>query len=193
MFTGIVSAVGVVVEAGANRLGIEHAATCRRLKVGASVAVNGCCLTVVRRAGGAFFMDVVPETQRRTDLGMLRPGSPVNLELPLAAGALLDGHLVQGHVDDTAEVRLVVPMAAGREVTITLPAQLRNFVVEKGSIAVDGVSLTVAGLDEPAGTFTVALVPHTLAATIADLYGPGTLVNLEADIIARYVARNLRR
>ncbi|HEV2034368.1 MAG TPA: riboflavin synthase [Candidatus Dormibacteraeota bacterium] len=193
MFTGIISAVGVVVEAGANRLGIEHAATSRRLKVGASVAVNGCCLTVVRRAGAAFFMDVVPETQRRTDLGTLRPGSRVNLELPLAAGGLLDGHLVQGHIDATAAVKQAIRVAAGREVTIELPVQLRDFVVEKGSIAVDGVSLTVAGLDEPAGTFTVALVPHTLAATIADGYGPGTVVNLEADIIARYVARNLRR
>ncbi len=193
MFTGIVSAVGIVVEAGTNRVGIEHAATCRRLKVGASIAVNGCCLTVVGKEGGAFFMDVVPETLRRTDLGTLRPGSRVNLELPLAPSGLLDGHLVQGHVDATASVRLVVPVAVGREVTIDLPVQLRDFVVEKGSIAVDGVSLTVSGMDKPAGTFTVALVPHTLAATIADRYGTGTLVNLEADIIARYVARNLRR
>ena len=193
MFTGIVSAVGMVVEAGANRLGIEHAATGRRLRVGASVAVNGCCLTVVDHEGGAFFMDVVPETQRRTNLGTLKPGSRVNLELPLAAGGLLDGHLVQGHVDETASVRLVIPVAAGTEVTFDLPVQLRDFVVEKGSIAVDGVSLTVAGLDEAAGTFTVALVPHTLAVTIAGGYRPSNLVNLEADIIARYVARNLRR
>lgn len=138
-------------------------------------------------------MDVVPETQRRTNLGTLKPGSRVNLELPLAAGGLLDGHLVQGHVDDTASVRLVIPVAAGTEVTFDLPVQLRDFVVEKGSIAVDGVSLTVAGLDEAAGTFTVALVPHTLAVTIAGGYRPSNLVNLEADIIARYVARNLRR
>lgn len=193
MFTGIISAVGVVVEAGTNRLGIEHAATCRRLKVGASAAVNGCCLTVVDKEGGAFFMDVVPETLRRTNLGALRPGTRVNLELPLAAGGLLDGHLVQGHVDDTAAVRLVVAVAAGSEVTIDLPGPLRDFVVEKGSITVDGVSLTVAGLAEDAATFTVALVPHTLAVTIAGGYEPGTLVNLEADIIARYLARNLRR
>ena len=193
MFTGIVSAVGVVVEAGTNRLGIEHAATCRPLKIGSSVAVNGCCLTVVRKEGGAFFMDVVPETLRRTNLGTLKKGSRVNLERPLAAGGLLDGHLVQGHVDDTATVRLVAAVAAGSEVTIDLPDQLRAFVVEKGSITVDGVSLTVAELADVAGTFTVALVPHTLAVTIAGGYGPGTRVNLEADIIARYVARNLRR
>jgi riboflavin synthase len=193
MFTGIVSAVGVVVEAGRNRLGIQHAATARKLTIGASVAVNGCCLTVVGRKSGAFFVDTVPETLRRTDLGALRPKSRVNLELPLAADGLLDGHLVQGHVDATATVKAVSRAAAGREVTIRLPKQLRNFVVEKGSIAVDGVSLTVAGLDDRAGTFTVALVPHTLKATIADRYRPGTVVNLEADVIARYVARNLRR
>ncbi len=193
MFTGIVSAIGIVVEARGNRLGIKNQATGRRLKVGASVAVNGCCLTVVKKEGGAFFADVVPETLRRTNLGTMQLGSRVNLELPLSAGALLDGHLVQGHVDATASVRRVVPVAAGREVTIELPVPVRDFVAEKGSIAVDGVSLTVAGLDEPAGTFTVALVPHTLAATIADGYTTGTLVNIEADIIARYVARNLRR
>lgn len=193
MFTGIVSAVGIVVEAGSNRLGIEHAATSRKLKIGASVAVNGCCLTVVKKAGGSFFVDVVPETLRRTDLGALKPGSRVNLELPLVANGLLDGHLVQGHVDATATVKAVAAVAAGREVTIELPTQLHDFVVEKGSIAVDGVSLTVAGLSDRAGTFTVALVPHTLEATIADRYRAGSVVNLEADVIARYVARNLRR
>jgi riboflavin synthase len=193
MFTGIVSAVGVVVETGPNRLGIQHAATARKLTIGASVAVNGCCLTVVSKKGAAFFVDVVPETLRRTDLGALKLKSRVNLELPLAANGLLDGHLVQGHVDTTATVKAISPAAAGNEVTFRLPEQLREFVVEKGSIAVDGVSLTVAGLNDRAGTFTVALVPHTLQATIADRYRPGTVVNLEADVIARYVARNLRR
>jgi len=193
MFTGIVSAVGVVIEAGSNRLAIEHAATCRRLKIGSSVAVNGCCLTVVKRKGAAFLVDVVPETLRRTDLGALKAGSRVNLELPLAADGLLDGHLVQGHVDATGKVRAVADVTAGREVEIELPAELREFVVEKGSIAVDGVSLTVAALDERAGSFTVALVPHTLKVTIANRYRRGTVVNLEADVIARYVARNLRR
>lgn len=192
MFTGIVSAVGKVVEAGTNRLGIDHAATARLLKIGASVAVNGCCLTVVEKKAGVFFMDVVPETLRRTDLGSLGVGSPVNLELPLTTGGLLDGHLVQGHVDATAKVKQVALAAAGREVTIELPDHLSNFVVEKGSIAVDGVSLTVAGIDEVAATFTVALIPHTLASTIADGYKMGSIVNLEADIVARYVARNLR-
>jgi riboflavin synthase len=193
MFTGIVSAVGKVVEAGSGRLAIEHAGTARRLKTGASVAVNGCCLTVVKKAGAAFFMDVVPETLRRTDLGSLRVGSRVNLELPLGTSGLLDGHLVQGHIDATAEVVRVAVVASGREVTIELPTHLRDFVVEKGSIAVDGVSLTVAALDGGAASFTVALIPHTLASTIAEGYEKGSVVNLEADIVARYVARNLRR
>src|SRR4030081_687494 len=102
MFTGIVSAVAKVVKAERGRIGIEHASVARRLKIGGSVAVNGCCLTVVRKSGAGFFADVVPETLRRTNLGALRPGVEANLELPLGAASLLDGHLVQGHVDATA-------------------------------------------------------------------------------------------
>jgi riboflavin synthase len=193
MFTGIVSAVGVVVEAGPNRLGIQHAATARKLTIGASVAVNGCCLTVVRKRGAAFFMDVVPETQRRTNLGRLKPTSRVNLELPLSANGLLDGHLVQGHVDATTKIAWIKGVAAGLELAIKMPKELRQFLVEKGSIAVDGMSLTIAGVDDTHGTFSVALIPHTLAVTIAGDYIAESVVNLEADIVARYVARNLRR
>jgi riboflavin synthase len=183
----------MVVEAGAGKLVIENPETAKRLKVGASVAVNGCCLTVVKKVGASFSTDVVPETLRRTALGSLKRGSPVNLELPLAADGLLDGHIVQGHVDATGMVVRVARATTGREVTIDLPAELRDFVVEKGSIAVDGISLTVAGLDDRARTFTVALIPHTLEVTIAGEYRKGSRVNLEADIVARYVARNLRR
>jgi riboflavin synthase len=193
MFTGIVSAIGTVVEAGSGRLAIENAETAKRLSIGASVAVNGCCLTVVQKTGAKFSMDVVPETLRRTALGSVTSGARVNLELPLAVDGLLDGHLVQGHVDATGRVVRVAATAAGHEVTVELPADLRDFIVEKGSIAVDGVSLTVAAVDDQAGSFTVALIPHTLAVTIAGEYKEGTVVNLEADIVARYVARNLRR
>jgi riboflavin synthase len=193
MFTGIVSAIGTVVEAGSGRLAIENAETAKRLSIGASVAVNGCCLTVVKKTGDKFSMDVVPETLRRTALGSVTPGARVNLELPVAVDGLLDGHLVQGHVDATGRVVRVAATAAGHEVTVELPADLRDFIVEKGSIAVDGVSLTVAAVDDLAGSFTVALIPHTLAVTIAGEYKEGTVVNLEADIVARYVARNLRR
>src|SRR3984893_2763362 len=193
MFTGIVSAVSKVVVADANRLGIDHASVARRLKIGGSVAVNGCCLTVVKKRGPVFFADVVPETLRRTNLGALRVGSEVNLELPLSASSLLDGHLVQGHIDSTGTVRTVEGAAAGREVTIELPATISRFVAVKGSIAVDGVSLTVAAVDKPAGTFRVALIPHTLEVTVGGAYKRGSVVTLEADLVARYVARNLRR
>ncbi len=193
MFTGIVSAVAKVVVADANRLGIDHAGTARHLKTGGSIAVNGCCLTVVRRRGAVFFADVVPETLRRTNLGALRVGSEVNLELPLSAASLLDGHLVQGHVDATGAVRSVESASSGRELTIQLPATISRYVAVKGSIAVDGVSLTVAAVDRPPGTFRVALIPHTLDVTIARGYKRGSVVNLEADVVARYVARNLHR
>lgn len=193
MFTGIVSAVSKVVSAERGRIGIDHALVARRLKIGGSVAVNGCCLTVVKKQGPVFYADVVPETLRRTNLGALEVGSEVNLELPLGATSLLDGHLVQGHIDSTAVVKKVEKAASGREVTIELPASLARFVAVKGSIAVDGVSLTVAAVDKPLGTFRVALIPHTIEVTIATSYRAGTVVNLEADVIARYVARNLRQ
>ena len=193
MFTGIVSAVGKVVEARSGRLGIEHGPTTKRLQLGGSVAVNGCCLTVVEKGRAVFYADVVPETLRRTNLGRLKRGHAVNLELPLAASGFLDGHLVQGHVDATARIKKLTKTSTGSEILIGLPARLSALVAEKGSIAIDGMSLTVAGVDEPAGTFIVALIPHTLAATIAADYAVGSTVNLEADVIARYVARNVRR
>ena len=193
MFTGIVSGIGRVVETGPNRIGIHHAATARGLRKGASVAVNGCCLTVVMKRGPVFHADVVPETLRRTNLGAVRVGSQVNLELPLRANGRLDGHLVQGHVDARAAIRSVTRVAAGRRVVIGLPSALRRYVVEKGSIAIDGASLTIAAADYRKGTFGVAFIPHTLAVTIAGAYARGTVVNLEADVVARYVARNLAR
>jgi riboflavin synthase len=191
MFTGIVSAVATVAVADAGRIGIDHASVARRLKIGGSIAVNGCCLTVVKKDGSVFFADVVPETLRRTNLGALRKGAEVNLELPLSATSLLDGHLVQGHIDATGAIRSVERAASGREVTIELPGAVSKFVAVKGSIAVDGVSLTVAAVDKPSGTFKVALIPHTLEVTIARSYKRGSMVNLEADVVARYVARNL--
>jgi riboflavin synthase len=193
MFTGIVSAVAKVAVADSGRLGIDHASVARRLKIGGSIAVNGCCLTVVKKSGSVFFADVVPETLRRTNLGALRKGAAVNLELPLSATSLLDGHLVQGHIDATGAIRSVERASSGREVTIELPAAISKFVAVKGSIAVDGMSLTVAQVDKPAGTFKLALIPHTLEVTIAGDYKRGSIVNLEADVVARYVARNLHR
>ena len=183
--------VGRVVEAKWGRLGIEHAPTAHSAEHGASVAVNGVCLTVTATEGDSFFADLVDETLKRTNLGRLQPGDPVNLERPLNLDQGLDGHLVQGHVDGVGEVHSYRQTALGREVTITLPAGLGRYVAEKGSIAVDGVSLTVAAIDDPEGTFRVALIPHTLEHTIAKTYGHRTQVNLEVDVIARYAERLL--
>ena len=192
MFTGIVGAVGRVHEWAPGRLGVERAELARRLAVGGSVAVNGVCLTVVETEGATFYADIVPETRARTNLGRLRAGDPVNLELPLAVQQGLDGHLVQGHVDATAAVLRAKEVELGREVTFELPAELSQYVAEKGSITVDGTSLTVAAVDDAERSFTVALIPHTLASTIAAYYLAGTLVNLEVDIVARYVERLIR-
>lgn len=191
MFTGIVAGVGRVVPAAEGRLGIEYPPVAAAAQPGASVAVNGACLTVVEVAGAAFFADVVAETLSRTNLGALRPGDPVNIELPLRLDQGLDGHLVQGHVDGVGTVVAIHPMPAGRELTIEVPEPLRRFIAEKGSVAVDGTSLTVAGLDAAGGRFTVALIPHTLAATVASGYVPGSRVNIEVDVLARYAARLL--
>jgi riboflavin synthase len=193
MFTGIVGALGRVVEGRPGRLAVEEPGIAGRLLPGSSVAINGVCLTVIEREGAVFFADVVPETTRRTNLGGLSPGHLVNLELPLQAGAGLDGHLVQGHVDATAGVQSVKDVEFGRELEIGLPPQLAAYVAEKGSIAVDGTSLTVFGVDDARGSFSVALIPYTLDHTIAGSYVRGTLVNLEVDVVARYVERLLGR
>ncbi len=192
MFTGIVAAIGEVVEWRSGHLGVRQPAVAPRLEVGGSVAVNGVCLTVVEVEGASFFADVVPETRSRTNLGSLRPGDAVNLELPMAMGSGLDGHLVQGHVDGTARVAAVESVDLGREVTFELGPDLLSLVAEKGSITVDGISLTVTAVDDARGTFSVAVIPHTLEHTLARSYVPGTLVNVEVDVVARYVARLMR-
>ena len=193
MFTGIVEAMGRVVEWRTGHLAIHAETLAPRLQIGGSVAVNGVCLTVVEVEGGVFFADVVPETRRRTNLGLLKAGVLVDLELPLRADQGLDGHLVQGHVDGTARVADVRDVEMGKEISFQLPADLMPYVAEKGSIALDGISLTVAGVDDAANGCTVALIPHTLERTVAGQYVPGTLVNVEVDVVARYVARLIGR
>jgi riboflavin synthase len=135
---------------------------------------------------------VVPETLRRTNLGRLQQGDRVNLERSLELGGSLDGHLVQGHVDATAAVEEVTDAQQGRELAIQLPEELKRYVAEKGSIAVDGTSLTVSAVDDASNRFSVALIPHTLEHTIAGGYRPGSLVNLEVDLLARYLERLVR-
>ena len=192
MFTGIVEGTGTVVAlavaaGGGARLAVEAPFLAGDLRLGESVAVNGCCLTVAEPTPGGFAADLVAETLRRTALGGLAAGDAVNLERPLALGGRLGGHLVQGHVDGVARVLERKPVGEGEEVRVELPPDLERYVVEKGSIAVDGVSLTVAGVGP--GWFAVALVPHTLEVTTLGRRRPGDPVQLEVDVVAKYVER----
>jgi riboflavin synthase len=155
--------------------------------LGDSIAVNGVCLTVVEFGDGAFTADVMAETLDRSSLGALAPGSRVNLERPMALGGRLGGHLVQGHVDGTGTVLERTPAEHWEIVRIALPASLSRYVVEKGSITVDGISLTV--VEAAADWFTVSLIPTTLALTTLGIKQPGDPVNLEVDVIAKYVER----
>jgi riboflavin synthase len=192
MFTGIVEELGTVRGVTRNATGlrveIDAQVVLEDAKVGDSIAVNGCCLTVVALDASGWAADAVGETLARTNLGALREGDPVNLERPLRIGDRLGGHLVQGHVDATGTVRERDPRADGSvHVRFGAPAEVLRYVVHKGSIAVDGVSLTVAALHDDG--FTVAVIPHTLAATTLGVREPGDAVNLEADVIAKYVER----
>jgi riboflavin synthase len=195
VFTGIVREVGRVLAVGGGRDGlrleVEAPATARGAAVGDSVAVNGCCLTVVAVEDGRVAFDAVPETLSRTSLERLAAGSRVNLEPALRAGEPLGGHYVQGHVDGRGRVRRVEPEGEGRRLWVDAETELLRHIVEKGSITVDGTSLTVADLDD-AG-FAVALIPHTLAETTLSELAPGDLVNIETDLLAKYVERLLDR
>ena len=191
MFTGIVEERGRVRALEGMRLVVESAAVSTDAEVGDSIAVNGVCLTVVERSGEALAFDLAPETLARTALDEVQLGDHVNLERPLTLATRLGGHLVQGHVDAVATVEAVEREGTGATAWVRLPEALRRYVVEKGSIAVDGVSLTVAGLRD--GAFRVALVPHTLATTTLGERRPGDRVNLEVDVLAKYVEQMARR
>jgi riboflavin synthase len=195
VFTGIVEAVGVVerVERGgaAARIAVREERLAGEVAVGDSVAVNGCCLTVTAATGGRLRFDAVPETLERTDLGDLEAGDRVNLERALRADGRLDGHIVQGHVDETGRIRELLRRAADVRLVVETSEAFASMLVEKGSVAIDGVSLTVVGV-EPAA-FDVALIPHTLEATTLGDLQPGRRVNLEADILGKYVKRFLER
>ena len=193
MFTGIVEERGEVVlpKGGGQRLAVRAPKVFEEAPVGASVSVNGVCLTVAERDAGVLTFDLAAETMARTTLGALQPGEHVNLERPLTLATRLGGHLVQGHVDGVGEVESVEPAPGGATMRVRLPAGLARYVVEKGSMALDGVSLTVAGVDD--GSFTVALIPHTLAATTLGERGAGARVNVEVDVVSKYVENLLRR
>lgn len=194
MFTGIVEELGRVraltASNDAARIEIECDLVLAEADLGASIAVNGCCLTVVDRGEHWWAADAQPETMARTTLGSLVTGDPVNLERPLRLTDRLGGHLVQGHVDGVGTVLARDVLADGSTlVTIGAPPEILRYVVEKGSITVDGVSLTVTRVDEQG--FGVALIPHTLTVTTLGVRAPADQVNLEVDVLAKYVERLL--
>ena len=191
MFTGIVRELGVVVEAeeagGGRALGVRAPATATRTRVGDSIAIDGCCLTATEVADGTIRFHAVPETIARSTLGALERDQQVNVEPAIRAGEELGGHYVQGHVDAVGRIRSVEAEGQGLRVVVAAPDAVLRYCVEKGSVTVDGVSLTVAELVDDA--FSVALVPLTLEATTLSALRPGRAVNLEADVLAKYVER----
>jgi riboflavin synthase len=194
VFTGIIEELGSVRaidrREGGARLEIAASTVLSDARAGDSIAVNGCCLTVVDRGDGWWAADAVIETLERTALGSLERDDPVNLERPLRLSDHLGGHLVQGHVDAVGRVAARTPLADGStRFTFSAPPDALRYVVEKGSVAVDGISLTVAALGDD--SFDVAVIPHTLAVTTLGHKDPGAAVNLEADLIAKYVERLL--
>ena len=185
MFTGIVEEIGIVKETSQNRLAFEAHKVLEGTKVGDSIAANGVCLTVVSLENRGFSVNVMPETLRCTNLGSLHYNDQVNLERALVLGGRLGGHLVLGHVDDTGEVMDVTSEETAHIMRISAPAKLMPYIVDKGFIAVDGVSLTVVDLDD--FSFVVSLVAYTMEHTTLGRKRPGDVVNLETDIIAKYV------
>jgi riboflavin synthase len=184
MFTGIVEELGHVIALEGDRIRIGARTVLDGARIGDSTSVNGCCLTVVALGDGWWEADVTGETLDRTNLGDLRPGDPVNLERPVRLEDRLGGHLVQGHVDGVGTI-----VEAAPDLRVTAPADLLRYVVEKGSITVDGISLTV--VQPTADGFTVAVIPHTAAVTTLGTKGIGGRVNLEVDVVAKYVERLL--
>jgi riboflavin synthase len=192
MFSGIVEEMGTVVaDLAGDRtrliLRCPHLApSCRE---GDSVAVNGCCVTVVARGESELEFDVMPETARRTNLPALRQGEAVNLEAALRYGDRVGGHIVSGHVDAVAQVVAVEPEGNAQRVTLAVPSELSSLIAAQGCICVDGISLTVTGVAD--GRFSVALIPHTLDVTNASTWRDGSNVNVEVDMVARYLARQM--
>jgi riboflavin synthase alpha subunit len=190
VFTGIVEAIGRVVglapEGAGRRLTLRAPnAMARSMRLGDSLAINGVCLTVVERTQHVLGFDLSDETVRVTTLGQLTAGDPVNLERPMRLGARLGGHLVLGHVDGIGRVSQVWGEGAGRRLVVEAPRDLRPLMIPKGSVAVDGVSLTIAELTR--GDFSVAVIPHTLAVTTLGACREGSSVNLEADVVGKYL------
>lgn len=191
MFTGIIEEIGHIshIRTGGSACTVTVAAqtVLTDVRIGDSIAVNGTCLTVCSFDAGHFSADVMPETMRRTNLGSLAPGAPVNLERAMAADGRFGGHIVSGHIDGTGSIRSLRREGNAVWVTIAAPAELLRYIVEKGSIAIDGISLTVAAVTEQ--DFSVSVIPHTGSETTLLGKKPGDAVNLECDIVAKYVEK----
>lgn len=189
MFTGIIEELGTVGQMDRRpdsiRLTIEAEKVLEGTQLGDSIAVNGVCLTVTSLTGHAFTADVMHETMRRSSLGDIRPGSRVNLERAMQLNGRFGGHIVSGHIDGTGHISRVVTDGIAKVFTIAIPASLAPFIVEKGSIAIDGISLTVASVGK--SQFTVSIIPHTMANTTLLTKHSGAVVNLETDVIGKYV------
>jgi len=192
MFTGLVECTGLVAARSVRgpSVRLTLSAPLEGLSLGESISVSGACLTVVSHAGGSFEVDVSAETLSRTTLGRLQVGSRVNLERSLQLGDRLGGHLVAGHVDGLARLLALEPSGEARAMTFEAPKELAPYLASKGSVALDGVSLTVNGVD--GARFTVMIIPHTLSVTTLGHYAPGQELNLEVDLVARYVVRYLQ-
>lgn len=193
MFTGIITSMGVFqgYRQGRREILIESPEAAPKLEIGASLAVDGVCLSLVRRDGSGLIFDLSKETLERTTLGLLRAGDRLNLELPLTPASLLSGHLVSGHVDGLGKVARLVAKRPGKRMTVSLPRELRLYFVLKGSVAVNGVSLTIAALGE--GTFETEIIPLTLEGTNLGRLRAGDSVNLECDMLGKYVYNYLKR
>jgi len=193
MFTGIIETIGTITQVADSNLGrtlsIECPSIMAGVKIGDSIAVNGTCLTAIEISASGFVAEAVSETLDKTSTGRLAEGNRVNLERPMLANGRFDGHIVQGHVDGTGQVLDVIGEGDGVRITISMPSHLARYLVDKGSVTVDGISLTIAALGEE--SFQIALIPHTLSQTVMSDRRPGDLINLEVDVIAKYVERLL--
>jgi riboflavin synthase len=191
MFTGIVEELGTVVEAG-SRLRVRCSIVRADLTPGASIAVNGVCLTAIDLDADSFAADLAPETLRRSNLGDLVKASRVNLERPVTPATRLSGHIVQGHVDATGSLESIEELGGGNYwLKVRIPTELDRYLVEKGSIAIDGISLTIAAIDS--GVVGVTIIPHTFASTTLATARPGARLNIEVDVIAKHVEKLMLR
>jgi len=191
MFTGLVEETGNLISKQPKGEAYQLTFTAKKvmddLEIGSSISVNGVCLTVVKKSTDQFMVDVIEETLTKTDLGNLEKGDKVNLERPLKAEARLGGHFVLGHVDTTGKVTDVKELSGSHFLTIEIPAQFKKYLIFVGSVAIDGVSMTVARLND--NTFSIGIIPHTWEETIFNTKKPGDSVNLEFDVLGKYVER----